>query len=67
MSISPVSFGGASPLGMVAAVGETPDPKLQKAQANAQADLLQAVRGVDLPVKMVLARLSDGKGVDMYM
>jgi hypothetical protein len=45
----------------------TPDPQTRQAQVNAQADLLQAVRGVDLPTKMALAKLSDNKGIDIYL
>jgi hypothetical protein len=67
MSISSIGSGAALPVGIVAAAGQTPDPQAQHAQANAQADLLQALRGVDLPVKMVMARITDGQGVDLYL
>jgi len=64
-----ISIGSGTPLpsGPLAAPGRTPDPEAQQAQVNAQADLLQALRGVDLPVKMVAARLSDNQGVDLYL
>jgi len=45
----------------------TPDPQTRQAQVNAQADLIQAVRGVDLPTKMALAKLTDNKGIDLYL
>jgi hypothetical protein len=67
VSINPLGSGAALPLGLVTAAGQAPDPQAQKAQVNAQADLLQALRGVELPVTMVLARLSDNQGVDLYM
>lgn len=67
MSVSSIGSNAALPLAMVAAVGQPADPQTQKAQVNAQADLLQAARGVELPVKMALARLSDNQGVDLYM
>lgn len=56
------------PLGLVPGTGTSPDPQAQQAQVNAQADLLQAMRSGDgLALKMVAARVSDGKGVDLYM
>jgi hypothetical protein len=67
MSISSIGSGTALSLGIVLAAGQAPDPQAQKAQANAQADLLNAVQGADLPMKMVLARLSDGQGIDLYL
>ena len=67
MSINPIGSAAAQPLGLVTGAGRTPDPQAQKAQVNAQADLLQALRGVDLPVKMVNTVLSDNKGVDLYL
>ena len=66
MSISPIDAGTVLSMG-IAAAGRPPSPQQQKAQVDAQADLMQAVQNVDLPLKMVLARLSDGRGVDLYM
>lgn len=67
MSVTAIGSGAALPLRIVTTAGQMPDPQAQQAQVNAQADLLQAMRGVDLPTKMVLARLSDNQGVDLYM
>jgi len=66
MTVSPTGSSAALALGMVTAPGQPPDPNARQAQVNAQADLLQAMRGVDLPTKMVAA-LSDGKGIDVYV
>jgi hypothetical protein len=65
MSVTPVGSSAALALGIAAAPGRPPDPHARQAQVNAQADLLQALRGVDLPTKMVAA-LGDGQGVDLY-
>jgi hypothetical protein len=67
VSINSIGSGAASPFGLVPAAGHAPDPQTRQAQVNAQADLLQAIRGVELPVKMVMARLSDQQGVDLYL
>ena len=50
----------------VAAAGQAPDPECQKAQVNAQADLLQAVRGIDLQ-GIASAKIADGGGIDIYV
>ncbi|BFU44675.1 hypothetical protein [Krasilnikovia sp. MM14-A1004] len=47
--------------------GQLPDPYARQTQVNAQADLLQAMLGMDLPTKMVLGKLNDGQGVDLYL
>ncbi|HEU5107958.1 MAG TPA: hypothetical protein VFT95_05320 [Micromonosporaceae bacterium] len=66
MSVSPLGSSAALALGALAAPGQPPDPAARQAQVNAQADLLQAMRGVELPTKMVAA-LSDGRGIDLYV
>ena len=63
MSIGSIGSGAAF---VVAASGAPPDPAAQKAQVNAQANLLQALRGVELPAQAA-ARMSDGQGVDLYV
>jgi hypothetical protein len=65
MSVTPVGSSAALALSVAAAPGQPPDPQARRAQVNAQADLLQAMRGVDLPAKMVAA-LGDGQGIDLY-
>ncbi|MBN1172452.1 MAG: hypothetical protein JXA67_09785, partial [Micromonosporaceae bacterium] len=67
VSISPVGSGVALTMGVVAGAGKIPDPQAQQAQVNAQADLLQAMQSAELPMEMVLSRLSDNQGVDLYM
>jgi hypothetical protein len=42
------------------------DPDAQKAQAHAQADLLNALRGTSNGT-MVADRVTDGKGIDISM
>jgi len=66
MSVSAIGSGTALSLGLVAAAGQAPDPVARQAQVNAQADLLQAVRNVDLPTKM-MGMINDQKGVDLYL
>ncbi|GIJ43888.1 hypothetical protein Val02_07740 [Virgisporangium aliadipatigenens] len=63
MSVSSIS---GNALGLVAAAGRTPDPAARQAQVNAQADLLQAIRQVDLPTKVVNL-INDKKGIDLYL
>jgi hypothetical protein len=63
MSVNPIS---GNALGLVATAGRTADPAARQAQVNAQADLLQAVRQVDLPTK-VAQLINDRKGVDLYL
>lgn len=46
--------------------GVSVDPETQRAQAGAQADLLNALRGIG-SAGMVADRVSDGKGVDLYL
>lgn len=65
MSISPIGAGAAL-WGHVPAAGQAPDLQAQKAQANAQADLLLALRGAQSG-SVVAARVTDGTGVDLYM
>jgi hypothetical protein len=67
MSVGSVGSNAALAMSAVTTIGKTPDPATRQAQVNAQADLLQAVRSVDLPMKMVAARVSDNQGVDLYM
>jgi hypothetical protein len=50
----------------VAAAGQAPDPEARKAQVNAQADLLQAVRGINL-AGVASAKIADGGGIDIYL
>lgn len=66
MSISAIGSGTAMSLGVVAAAGQRPDAEVQRAQVNAQANLLQAVRNADLPAKAV-STMTDGQGVDLYI
>jgi hypothetical protein len=63
MSVS--SVGSAVSFNVIAA-GQQPDLQQQKAQANAQADLLTALRGTNLPGN-TFAKLRDGGGIDIYM
>jgi hypothetical protein len=65
MSISVLGAGAAFAF-RVATGGGAPDPRTQKAQVNAQADLLQALMGSKLPA-VAAAQLSDGTGVDLYI
>jgi hypothetical protein len=65
MSTSSIGSAAAASFG-VAATGQAPDLTTQKAQVNAQADLLQAARGINLP-GIAVALLSDGEGIDLYM
>jgi hypothetical protein len=58
-SISPSAF-------RVATAGAAPDPAAQRAQANAQADLLMALKGANMS-SVVAARVTDGAGVDLYL
>ncbi len=51
---------------VMAASGKAPDPEARQAAVNAQADLLSAVRGVNLP-GIAAAKLSDGGGIDLYL
>ena len=46
--------------------GVSVDPETQRAQASAQADLLNALRGIG-SAGMVADRVSDGKGIDLYL
>lgn len=66
MAVTMTGFGGALPFRTPTA-GQTQSPESKQAQVNAQADMLQAMRGVELPMKMVAAKLQDGQGVDLYM
>jgi hypothetical protein len=70
MSISGISSSAALPFA-IAATGQAPNPQLQQAQVNAQADLLQAMRGVDLSFKLAVnqltTRLSAQQGLDAYL
>ncbi len=47
-------------------IGQRLDPEAQQAVVNAQADLLQATRTMDLPATVANA-VSDGTGVDLYL
>ncbi|HWH02004.1 MAG TPA: hypothetical protein VNV66_22415 [Pilimelia sp.] len=67
MSLSPIGSGTVPALALVAKAGQAPDPQALKAQANAQADLLQAVRGTELPIRMAMERLAEDRGVDLYL
>ncbi|MEV6598774.1 hypothetical protein AB0M36_18220 [Actinoplanes sp. NPDC051346] len=64
MSVSSIGSGAAL-WGHVIAVGQPLDPQTQKAQANAQADLLQALRVAESGT-VVAARVTDGRGIDVY-
>jgi hypothetical protein len=65
MSVGVIGAGAALAL-RVATAGAAPDPVSQQAQVNAQADLLQALRGGKLPA-VAAAHLADGTGVDLYL
>jgi hypothetical protein len=65
MSISAIGNGGAVAW-PVPAAGISADPEAQRAQASEQADLLNALRGIG-SAGMVADRVSDGKGIDLYM
>jgi len=66
LSVNSIGSGAALPFGMVAAAGKAPDPEAQKAQVNAQADLLLAVRSANRS-SVVAARLSDSARIDVYL
>jgi hypothetical protein len=42
------------------------DPETQRAQVSEQADLLNALRGIG-SAGLVANRVSDGKGIDLYL
>jgi hypothetical protein len=65
MSVGSIGAGAAFAF-RVATVGSVPDPDTQRAQVNAQADLLSALRGVNRG-SVAAARVTDGAGVDIYM
>jgi hypothetical protein len=65
MSVGSIGAGAAIAFQVATAGSGPPDPAARQAQVNAQADLLQALRGVTLPA-IAAAHLSDGKGVDLY-
>ena len=50
----------------VQAAGQAPDPAARQEQVNATADLLQAVRGVNLP-GVASAAISREGGIDIYL
>ncbi|GGQ76938.1 hypothetical protein [Couchioplanes azureus] len=64
MSVSSIGSGAAL-WGHVMAPGQVRDPQAEQAQVNAQADLLQAVRGVQAGT-VVAARVTGGTGIDVY-
>jgi hypothetical protein len=64
--INAIGSGTSLSFGIVFAAGQVPDPVTRQEQVNATADLLQAVRGVNLP-GIAAARMSDGKGIDLYL
>ena len=70
MSINAIGSGAALPFAL-APTGQTPNPQFQRAQVNAQADLLQAMRGVELPFKLAVnqlaTRLGTPQSVDTYL
>lgn len=65
--VSSINASVAVAMNPTAAAGQIEDPAARQAQVNAQADLLQATRGMELPLKLVAARVSDNQGVDLYM
>ncbi|OJF11017.1 hypothetical protein [Couchioplanes caeruleus] len=65
MSIASIGSGAAL-WGHVMAPGAAPDPRAQQEQVNAQADLLQALRGVQAGT-VVAAKVTNGTGIDIYM
>jgi hypothetical protein len=66
MSIGAIGGGAAAVAWPAPSAAAAADPATQKAQAHAQADLLNALRGTSHG-SMVAARVSDGAGVDLYM
>jgi hypothetical protein len=72
MSINAIGSGNALQLSFPTANNQRQDPEAYQAAVNAQADLLQAVRHVDLPAK-VAAQLpqpgerTDGGRLDVYL
>jgi hypothetical protein len=58
--------GGAAVAWRAPSAATAADPRAQKEQANAQADLLNALRGTRHG-SMVASRVTDGAGVDVYM
>ncbi|GAA2511574.1 hypothetical protein [Pilimelia columellifera] len=63
--MSPVSASSASAAFTTPAVGKAPDPQAQKAQANAQADLLLALKGTQ-QASVAMAHVVRPGGVDLY-
>ena len=64
MAISAISSGAIS--WPAPAAGVSADPETQRAQAGEQADLLNALRGIG-SAGLVANRVSDGKGIDLYL
>jgi hypothetical protein len=69
MSIGAIASGAAvswpAPSAGISA-GVSADPATQRAQASEQADLLNALRGIG-SAGLVANRVSDGKGIDLYL
>ena len=68
MSISSVGAAATNAVSWtVPAAGvQAADPQAQREQASAQADMLNAVMGIKHADKVV-AKVSDGKGIDVYL
>jgi hypothetical protein len=66
MSIGAIGGGASAVAWPAPSAAAAADPETQKAQAHAQADLLNALRGTSHG-SMVASRVSDGAGVDLYM
>jgi hypothetical protein len=65
MAMSAISSGTTISWPALAA-GVSADPETQRAQASEQADLLNALRGTG-SAGTVANRISDGKGIDLYL
>jgi hypothetical protein len=65
MSIGSIGSGGAASWTPTAG-GAPVDPRVQRAQVNAQADTLQALMGTR-HTTIVAARVADGQGIDLFM
>ena len=72
MAINAIGSGNALQLSFPTANNQNRDPEAYQAAVNAQADLLQAVRHVDLPAKVAAdlpqpSERTDGGRVDIYL
>jgi hypothetical protein len=72
MSVNAIGSGNALQLSFPQTGNQRSDPEAYQAAVNAQADLLQAVRHVDLPAKVAAnlpqpSERTDGGHLDVYL